>query len=397
MIGTATARDYQTLRTELLPKVLQSFELLAAGADLVLVEGAGSPAEVNLRANDIANMGSAEAADVPVVLVGDIERGGVLAQICGTHLLLSPAERQRLKGVIVNKFRGDVSLFAGGIEAIRRVTALGCLGVVPWFERAQELPAEDALALERMAGACPRRPVPDRGAALAADREFRRSRPAARRVRRRRRPGPAGPSLAALRSHPAAGLEGDARRSRGAPSRGLGHRHPRSCPAAAARVLGLCAGYQMLGRGIADPAGRSRAPPGEAQGLGLLEVDTVLTPEKTLQHVTGVELGAAMPPSPAMRCDVVGGTAGPGAARPMLRLGSRLDGAVSADGRIMGCHVHGIFASDGFRRGFLERLGGTADVALFYEARVESALEALADHCEAHLDVARLLEIARAR
>src|SRR5579885_2037446 len=139
MLRSASAREYQTLRADLLPRVLQSFELVAAGADLVLVEGAGSPAEVNLRAGDIANMGFAEAADVPVVLVGDIERGGVLAQICGTHLLLSPAERQRLKGVIVNKFRGDVSLFAGGIETIRSVTGLACLGVVPWFERAHEL------------------------------------------------------------------------------------------------------------------------------------------------------------------------------------------------------------------------------------------------------------------
>jgi adenosylcobyric acid synthase len=159
-------------------------------------------------------------------------------------------------------------------------------------------------------------------------------------------------------------------------------------------VLGLCAGYQMLGRHIADPAG-IEGTAGEAQGLGLLEVDTVLTPEKTLRHVTGVELRSnAAVAGYEMH---VGRTDGPGARRPMLRLGSRLDGAVSADGRIMGCHVHGIFAGDGFRRGFLERLGGKADAALVYEARVESALEALADHCEAHLDMARLLEIARAR
>jgi len=159
-------------------------------------------------------------------------------------------------------------------------------------------------------------------------------------------------------------------------------------------VLGLCAGYQMLGRRIADPAG-IEGTAGEAQGLGLLEVDTLLTAEKTLEPVTGVELrsGAAV----AGYEMHVGRTDGPGARRPMLRLGRRLDGAVSADGRIMGCHVHGIFAGDGFRRDFLERLGGKADAALAYEARVESALEALADHCEAHLDVARILEIARAR
>jgi len=393
MIGTATARDYQTLRTELLPKVLQSFELLAAGADLVLVEGAGSPAEVNLRAGDIANMGFAEAADVPVVLVGDIERGGVLAQICGTHLLLSPAERQRLKGVIVNKFRGDVTLFAGGIDAIRSVTGLGCLGVVPWFQRAHELPAEDALALERMA-------IPARAG------RFRIAVPRLPRIANFDDLDPlrAEPDIAVELIEPGRPLPlcdlillpgskatlGDlaALRAEGWDIDMLAHVRRGGA------VLGLCAGYQMLGRRIADPDG-IEGMAGEAQGLGLLEVDTVLTPEKTLQHVTGVELrGNANVAGYEMH---VGRTDGPGTRRPMLRLGSRLDGAVSADGRIMGCHVHGIFAGDSFRRSFLERLGGKADAALFYEARVESALEALASHCEAHLDVARLLEIARAR
>src|SRR5438874_10581678 len=115
MVGAASAREYQTLRKELLPRVLQSFELIAAGADIVLVEGAGSPAEVNLRAGDIANMGFAEAADVPVVLIGDIERGGVIAQFVGTHALLSRSEQTRLAGYVVNKFRGDPRLFDGGL------------------------------------------------------------------------------------------------------------------------------------------------------------------------------------------------------------------------------------------------------------------------------------------
>jgi len=393
MLRAASARDYQTLRAELLPKVLQSFELVAAGADLVLVEGAGSPAEVNLRAGDIANMGFAEAADVPVVLVGDIERGGVLAQICGTHLLLSPAEQQRLKGVIVNKFRGDVSLFAGGIEAIRSVTGLGCLGVVPWFERAHELPAEDALALERM-------PAPARAG------RFRIAVPRLPRIANfddldplRADPGVAVELVQPGRPLPLCDLIllpgskttlGDlaALRAEGWDIDILAHVRRGGA------VLGLCAGYQMLGRCIADPAGIEGIA-GEAQGLGLLEVDTVLTAEKTLQQVTGVELRSqAAVAGYEMH---VGRTDGPGAARPMLRLGTRVDGAVSADGRVMGCHVHGIFASDGFRRAFLERLGGKADAALAYEARVESALDALADHCEAHLDVGRLLEIARAR
>jgi adenosylcobyric acid synthase len=393
VLGTAAARDYQTLRAGLLPRVLQSFELLAAGADLVLVEGAGSPAEVNLRVGDIANMGFAEAADVPVVLVGDIERGGVLAQICGTHLLLPPAERERLKGVIVNKFRGDVSLFAGGIEAIRRVTGLGCLGVVPWFARAHELPAEDALALERM-------PAPARAG------RFRIAVPRLPRIANfddldplRAEPDVAVELVQSGRPLPLCDLillpgskatlaDLSALRAEGWDIDILAHVRRGGA------VLGLCAGYQMLGRGIADPSGIEGLA-GEAQGLSLLEVDTILTSEKALQQVTGVELrSSAAIAGYEMH---VGRTDGPGALRPMLRLGSRLDGAVSADGRIMGCHVHGIFAGDGFRRAFLERLGGKADAALVYETRIDSALDALADHCEAHLDVGRLLEIARAR
>ena len=393
MLRSASAREYQTLRAELLPRVLRSFELTAAGADLVLVEGAGSPAEVNLRHGDIANMGFAEAADLPVVLVGDIERGGVLAQICGTHLLLSPDERQRLKGVIVNKFRGDVSLFAGGIEAIRGVTGLSCLGVVPWFERARDLPAEDALALERM-------PAPARAG------RFRIAVPRLPRIANFDDLDPirAEPDVAVELVQPGRPLPlcdlillpgsketlGDlaALRAEGWDIDILAHVRRGGA------VLGLCAGYQMLGRRIADPGGIEGSV-GEARGLGLLDVDTVLTPEKALIEVTGVELRSNTAVTGYEMH--IGRTDGPAARRPMLRLGDRLDGAVSADGRVMGCHVHGIFSSDGFRRAFLERLGGNADAMLAYEARVESALEALADHCEAHLDVARLLEIARAR
>jgi len=393
IFGTAAAREYQTLRAELLPRVLESFELMASAADLVLVEGAGSPAEVNLRAGDIANMGFAEAADVPVVLVGDIERGGVLAQICGTHLLLSAQERQRLKGVIVNKFRGDVTLFSGGIEAIRRVTGLPCFGVVPYFERARELPAEDALALDRT-------PTPARAG------RFRIAVPRLPRIANfddldplSAEPGVAVDLVPRGRPLPLCDLIllpgskatlGDlaALRAEGWDIDILAHVRRGGA------VLGLCAGYQMLGHRVADPEGIEGAA-GEAPGLGLLDVETLLTTEKVLAATAGVELRSnAAIAGYEMH---VGRTSGPGTARPMLRLGDRLDGAVSSDGRVMGCHVHGLFASDAFRRSFLERLGGSADATLAYEAQVESALDALADHCEAHLDVSGLLEIARGR
>ena len=393
ILGSAGAREYQALRTTLLPRVIESFELTAAGADIVLVEGAGSPAEVNLRAGDIANMGFAEAADLPAVLVGDIERGGVLAQICGTHLLLAEAERARLKGVVVNKFRGDPALFSGGIEAIRRVTGLLCLGVVPFFERAHELPAEDALALDRM-------PAPRRAG------RFRIAVPRLPRIANfdgldplRAEPDvavelvpPGRPlplcDLVLLPGSKATLADLAALRAEGWDIDILAHRRRGGA------VLGLCAGYQMLGRRVADPMGIEGAA-GEAAGLGLLEVETVLTAEKRLAEVEGVALATG---APVRGYEMhVGRTAGPGTVRPMLRLGAGLDGAVSADGRVMGCHLHGIFSGEAFRRAFLERLGAAADATLIYGDRVESALDALADHCEAHLDVTALLEIARAR
>src|SRR5712691_9246331 len=145
--GTLSARDYRALAPSLLPAVLAAFDRLATSADLVLVEGAGSPAEINLREGDIANMGFAEAADLPVALIGDIERGGVIAQLVGTHALLTASERALVAGYIVNKFRGDIGLFDGGIMAIGERTGLRCFGVVPFFEAASLLPAEDSLAL----------------------------------------------------------------------------------------------------------------------------------------------------------------------------------------------------------------------------------------------------------
>ena len=154
--GTVSAQDYQMMKPGLLPRVLESFARLEAACDIVLVEGAGSAAEVNLRAFDIANMGFALAAKVPVVLVGDIDRGGVIAQLVGTHVLLAPEERALTKGYIINKFRGDLGLFADALDILRARLGVRCFGIVPWFEKARELPAEDSMALRHMAG--PSRP-----------------------------------------------------------------------------------------------------------------------------------------------------------------------------------------------------------------------------------------------
>ncbi len=394
LFASASAREYQSLKPQLLPRVLASFQRLAAAADIVLVEGAGSAAEVNLRAGDIANMGFAAAADLPVVLVGDIDRGGVIAALAGTQALLEPDERARLKGYIVNKFRGDPLLFESGVAILRERTGLDCLGVVPFFARASDLPAEDGVALDSW-----RMPAPRAGALRIAvprlprianfdDLDPLRAEPGV--TLDLVPPGRALPlcDLVLLPGSKATLADLAALRAEGWDIDIAAHARR------GGSVLGICAGYQMLGRRVADPEG-IEGPSGAAPGLGLLEVETVLTAEKILAEADGVELASG---APVRGYEMhVGRTSGPATARPMLRLGGRDDGAVSPDGRIAGCHLHGLFAGDAFRRAFLARLGGAGDGALDYERRIEATLDALADHLEASLDVKRLLEIARAR
>ncbi len=391
--GTVSARDYQAMKPGLLPRVLESFARLEAEGDIVLVEGAGSAAEVNLRAFDIANMGFALAAQVPVVLVADIDRGGVIAQLVGTHALLAPAERALTKGYIINKFRGDLGLFADAIDILRAQLGVRCFGIVPWFERARELPAEDSMALRHRIG--PMQPggltvaVPllphianfDDLDPLRAEKSVAldlvapgRSLPLCDLVLL---PGSKATmaDLAVLREE---GWDIDIK----AHARRGGH------------VLGICAGYQMLGRRIRDASGVEGAP-GETEGLGLLEVETELTREKLLTPAEGIEvMSGACVTGYEMH---LGRTAGPDADRPMLQLAGRGDGAISRNGRIAGCHLHGLFAGDAFRRSFLERLGGAGDPTLDHEARIEGALDSLARHLELHLDLDALLAIAHAR
>jgi len=394
VFAAASAREYQSLKPQLLPRVLASFARLAAGTDIVLVEGAGSAAEVNLRQGDIANMGFAAAADLPVVLVGDIDRGGVIAALAGTEALLEPGERARLKGYIINKFRGDPLLFESGVAILRARTGLDCLGIVPFFAAARDLPAEDGVALDGWRTAAPRagalRIAVPRLPRIANfdDLDPLRAEPGV--ALDLVPPGRALPlcDLVLLPGSKATLADLAALRAEGWDIDILAHARR------GGSVLGICAGYQMLGRRIADPEG-IEGPPDEAPGLGLLEVETVLAAEKILAEAEGVEVASG---APVRGYEMhVGRTTGAATARPMLRLGGRDDGAVSPDGRIAGCHLHGLFAGDAFRRAFLARLGGVGDAALDYERRIEATLDALADHLEASLDVPRLLEIARAR
>ncbi|MQT11685.1 cobyric acid synthase [Rhizobiales bacterium Sp-1] len=388
----AEAAAYQRLKPTLMPDVLDSFARLAAEADLILVEGAGSPAEINLRAGDIANMGFAHAADVPVILVGDIDRGGVIASLVGHHAVLPPDDAARIKGFLVNRFRGDPALFSEGMAAIERFTGWPALGLVPWLPDAARLPAEDALSLAAAArsggegGLLVVVPMLSRMANFD-DLDPLRGEPGVR--VRFLAPGEALPAETGLVVLPGSKATiGDLAflRAQGWDVDLAAHVRR------GGRVVGLCGGYQMLGRTIADPDGvEGRA--GTVPGLGLLDVETVLGGDKVTRPVRGRDVATN---TPIEGYEIhLGRTQGPDCARPFVEIEGRPDGAVSADGRVAGTYAHGLFSADGFRARFLAGLGVASDFA--YDEAVEAALDALADHLEAHLDLGRILAIARSR
>ena len=398
--GTADARRYHALKAELMPAVLESFGRLGQGADLILAEGAGSPAEVNLRENDIANMGFALAARVPVALVGDVDRGGVIASLVGTRALLPAPERALTRGFVINKFRGDATLFDDANAIIEAETGWAALGLVPWFEGARQLPAEDSVGLDS-AQAVPA------AAATAAGRAIKIAVPRLPRISNTDDLDPlrAEPDTVIDLVPPGRALPGDADLvllpGSKATRSDLEALHAEGWAldiAAHVRrggwVVGLCGGYQMLGRRVADPAG-IEGPPGETPGLGLLDVETVMSGSKRLVQARG---HAREGGEPVAGYEMhMGRTAGPDTARPLLTLASGPDGARSGDGRVMGCYLHGLFAADGFRRGFLARLRRRETAGIAYDALVEETLDALGAHLEAHLDLDRLLEVARAQ
>jgi len=391
-LTTVRARDYAALKPQLMAPVLESFGRLSAVADLVIVEGAGSPAEVNLRAGDIANMGFARAADVPVILTGDIDRGGVIAQLVGTQAVLDPADAAMIRGFLINKFRGDPRLFDAGYRLIEARTGWPGLGTVPWFAQAHRLPAEDAADLGSYGGGSR-----GTGSFLVAV-------PQLNRIANFDDLDPLGlePGVTLRIVPPGQPLpvEADLIILPGSKATIADLAHFRAEGwdidlAAAlrrgARVLGLCGGYQMLGREIADPEGiEGRA--GSVPGLGLLDVTTTMTPDKRVTETEALH--------PASGTGVrgyeihLGRTTGPDRSRPMFTVAGRPEGAVRADGRVMGSYLHGMFGEDAFRRAFLSGLGAVPG-NLGYAATVEATLEALADHLAAHVDCDRLLALAR--
>ncbi|MEO8242228.1 MAG: cobyric acid synthase [bacterium] len=385
-VATVKARDYAAMKPSLMAPVLESFGRLRAAYDLVVVEGAGSPAEVNLRKGDIANMGFAIAAGVPVVLVGDIDRGGVIAQMVGTQVVLDPTDAAQVKGFLINKFRGDPRLFDDGYRVIEARTSWQGYGVLPHFAEAWRLPAEDALDIATSTGS---------GVKIAClhlsrianfdDLDPLKSEAGVQVVMvGAGQPIPADAALVILPGSKSTRGDLGYLRAQGWDIDLLSH-HRRG-----GRILGICGGYQMLGRVVADPGG-IEGDAGETPGLGLLDVTTTMTADKRLTRTEAIHAATGLPIS-AYEIHI-GRSAGPDCGRPFARIAGRDEGAVSVNGRVMGSYLHGMFADDRFRAAFLRDLG-IAAVARSHAAEVDATLDALAAHLEAHLDVAGLLDLA---
>lgn len=389
--ATLAAKAWKRERVKFLPKVLESFAQLSDEAELVLIEGAGSPAEINLRDGDIANMGFAIAADVPVLLVGDIHRGGVIASIVGSLDVISNEDAAQIRAFLINKFHGDISLFDDGVRYLEERTGRPCAGVIPHFAQAHKLPPEDALALERFG-------KPEEASVKIAVPRFSRianfddldplrmSPGVTIDLVQPGRPLPDDATLILLPGSKSTIGDMKIMAEQGWDIDIKAHMRQ------GRRVLGLCGGYQMLGRRIHDPEGIE----GQAEsvdGLGLLDVETTLTGDKTLTSIEVVHTASGQ--KIAGYEMHIGRTTGADCERPFVRHSGRGEGAISKDGLVEGTYLHGIFGSDGFRRAYLDALG--ADVAgdFAYEATVEVTLDELAAHLETHADLDLLYDIAQ--
>jgi adenosylcobyric acid synthase len=389
--GTLGSGNYREGRGKLLTEVMESFHRLEAQCDIVLVEGAGSPAEINLRSGDIANMGFARAADVPVILVGDIDRGGVIAAIVGTRAVIDPEDAAMIHGFIINKFRGDPALFDDGYRQIEALSGWRGFGVVPWLRETLRLPSEDAVVLEKNAPrtegrlliACPILPrisnfddldplKLEAGVTLAMIPPG--------------TPIPAEAALIILPGSKATIADMTALRAEGWDVDIRAH-HRRG-----GAILGLCGGYQMLGTTIADPLGLE-GPASTITGLALLDIATSLSSTKALRQVGGTALGARFTGYEMH----MGETTGPGTARPLTTFDdNRTDGAIGEDGLVMGSYVHGILNDTGFRSALLARIGAEGS-GRDYHADVDAALDAIAADLERHLDIDALIALATER
>ena len=386
--GALNAGNFRTARAELLNAVLASYDRLQQQCDIVVVEGAGSPAEINLRAGDIANMGFARAANVPVILVGDIDRGGVIAAIAGTKSVIDPADAAMVRGFLINKFRGDPALFEDGYRQIEQLAGWRGFGVVPWLTATARLPSEDAVVLERASGRIGKRiviacPILPRIANFDDLDPFKLEPDVALVMVPPGQPIPAEASLIILPGSKATIADLHAMRAEGWDIDILSH-YRQGKP-----ILGICGGYQMLGKCISDPDG-IEGEPGSIEGLGLLDIETRLTPTKSLERVTGTAWAQNFQGYEMH----LGSTDGPDCAHPFARLDDgRVDGAISADGLVSGTYVHGLFASTGARAGLMASIGVHSE-GVDYTASVDRALDDIAEQLERHVDIDAMIRMA---
>ncbi len=386
-VGNFDAVAYHRLKPRLLDAVLESHRRLREGHDAIIVEGAGSPAEINLREHDIANMGFAEAADCPVILVADIDRGGVFAHLVGTLELLSPSEQARVKGFVINRFRGDIALLKPGLEWLEQCTGKPVLGVLPYLHGLY-LEAEDGLAT--------------RAAGNWSEEKFRVAVPLLPRLSNhtdfdplRHHPGVALRFVAEGESIPAADLivlpgsknvRADLDWLRANGWEDAIRRHLRF----GGKVVGICGGFQMLGRALHDPLG-IEGPAGSSTGLGWLEMETELRPEKQLRRVEG---RLALDNAPVAGYEIHAGvSAGPALDSPAVRLEGRDDGALSADGLVLGTYLHGLFDLPLACDALLRWAGLKEAAAPDYAALCEEGIDRLADAAEEYLDWKKLEEV----
>ena len=391
VVDILTASEYMNERRQyLLSAVVESFQRLCNQYDLVLVEGAGSAAEVNLRDRDIANMGFAQRVGAPVCLIGDIDRGGVIAAIVGTKAVIEPADGAMITSFIINRFRGDPRLFDDGVIAIEEHSGWPCRGVVPWLPSALKLPQEDAVVLQQ-----------GHRAPTKSDKKLKIAVPMLSRIANFDDMDP-------LRLEPNVELgfvppghtipqDIDAIIIPGTKStmgdlaflREQGWDHDIIAFARnGGRVIGLCGGFQLLGQWIHDPEGVD-GKPGSAAALGLLDVATSMYHDKQTRKVQG---RCARSQCALSGYEIhVGATTGPDTDRPMSWLNDRPDGAVAICGRIEGTYLHGIFSNDAFRRWWLNGVKSGTSEGYDYEAFVDTELDVLADGLEQCLDIDALL------
>ncbi len=389
--GNAKAREYLAMKPKLLESVMESFSRVGEEADLILVEGAGSPAEINLRAGDIANMGFASEANVPVVLIGDIDRGGVIASIVGTHTILPPEDRDMIVGYLINKFRGDISLFDDGLKSITDFTDWKSFGILPWVDAIKRLPAEDSVALDKMS--------------KQAQEGFKIVVPAMGKIANFDDLDPLraeeGVALQFIRKGDAFPNDADMIVLPGSKStiadmqelRANGWEAPiKDFAAKGGTIIGICGGYQVLGKSIKDPLGLE-GDVREIEGLGLLDIETKLIPEKTVKNSKPNSIEHDLPLD---GYEIhMGQTSGEDCSRPMIDFGDHKDGAINPQGNVRGCYLHGLFGSDAYRKVLLKSAGFVGGGHISYMETVEQALDELAEEMELWLDVDGLLQNAQ--